>query len=65
MAKKWYTSKTIWAGVITILVTMYIGLDAGLNESFGKDLPNIPVWIFTALGAMGLYGRTKANTRIE
>ena len=63
--KKWYTSKTMLAGILTILITAYMGLDTLLNAEAIGNLPDIPVIAFTILGALGLYGRTKANTRIE
>jgi len=53
------------AGILTILITAYMGLDTLLNAEAIGNLPDIPVIAFTILGALGLYGRTKANTRIE
>lgn len=57
--KKWYQSKGVWAGVVTVLVGTY----ASAATQFG--LPAIPDWIFTLLGAAGLYSRVVAKTEIK
>lgn len=56
--KAWYTSKTIWAGAIAALIGLYNAIGAV------KHLPPIPDWIFTILGAIGIYGRVTADTKI-
>ena len=52
------------AGVITILVTLYMGVDSLLNAQMLGDLPDIPAVVFTILGALGLWGRASANTKV-
>lgn len=69
--KKWYQSKTIWAGAIAVLVALYNSAQAalsgqcGVEGSFCINLPLIPDWIFGILGALGIYGRAGATTAIK
>lgn len=56
--KPWYQSKTIWAGIVAALVGVYNSIAAV------KALPPIPDWIFTILGAIGIYSRVTADTKI-
>lgn len=56
--KPWYQSKTIWAGVIAALVGVYNSVAAV------KALPAIPDWVFSLLGAIGIYSRVTADTKI-
>ena len=56
--KKWYQSKTI----ITSIVTAVIGLYMSLQPQLGW--PTIPEWIFAILGAIGVYSRVSATTKI-
>lgn len=58
-SKKWYASKTIWAGVVAVLIAAY---NTG-STSFGW--PPVPDWVFTLLGAIGIYGRKTADTKIS
>jgi hypothetical protein len=57
--KKWWQSKTVWAGVVAVILAAY-GTAA---SQFG--LPPIPEWVFGILGALGIYGRTTASTTIK
>ena len=57
--KKWYASKAIWAGVITVLVASYNAASA----QFG--LPPIPDFVFGILAALGIYGRVASTTVIK
>ena len=63
--KKWWQSKTIWSGIITIVITVYNTVRPLLLENFGVNLPEIPSWIYTILGAIGIYGRVTANKGIK
>jgi uncharacterized membrane protein len=60
--KKWYLSKTVWAGIITALV----GAAQAIGLQFGFDLLANPIAgiVLTILGALGVYGRTTASTVI-
>lgn len=57
--KKWYLSKGIWTGVITAVIGLYLSLAGQFHW------PAIPEWIFTVLGAIGVYSRMAATTKIE
>jgi hypothetical protein len=56
--KKWYQSKTIWAGIAAVLLSAY-GTAA---VKFG--LPAVPEWVYTLLGAIGIYSRVTADAKI-
>lgn len=59
-SKHWYQSKSIWAGVVAVLVGLYNSVGANLHA-----LPPIPDWVFSLLGAVGIYGRAVADKTIE
>ena len=63
--KKWYASKTVWAGVIAVLVSVYNSVGTDLAPVLNFKLPPIPDWVFTLLGAMGVYGRLTADKKIQ
>lgn len=58
--KAWYQSKTIWAAIVTILITAW---NAGVNSIF--SLPVIPDFVYAILGFLGLYSRVTANSVIK
>ena len=58
--KKWYQSKSIWTGVVAVLIGLYGLLQANLIPT----LPPIPEWVFTILGAVGIYTRVVATDKI-
>ena len=68
--KKWYKSKTIWAGVVAVGVAVYNALSGALAAqcniagSICAHLPAIPQWVYGILGAFGIYGRVKADSKI-
>jgi len=62
--KKWYESKTIWSGIIAILIAVYNTIQPLLAQHFGINLPVIPNWVYTILGALGIYGRMSADKKI-
>ena len=57
--KKWYQSKAIWSGVISVIVVAY----NTASMSFG--LPIIPEYVYGILGALGIYSRAIATTTIK
>lgn len=57
--KKWYKSKTIWTGVVAVLLAAY----STASASFG--LPPVPEWVFAILGTLGIYTRATATTKIN
>ena len=70
-SKKWYTSKTIWAGIVGVVFGLYDAATGLLVSGCGLTpqglcvhLPTIPAWVFTTLAAFGIYGRATANTTI-
>jgi hypothetical protein len=58
-SKKWFMSKTIWAGVVGVILAAY----ASASASFG--LPPVPEWVFGILAAFGVYSRSTATTVIK
>ena len=56
--KPWYQSKTIWAGVVAAMLGVYNSIAAV------KKLPPVPDWVYTILGAIGVYSRATADTVI-
>ncbi len=62
--KKWFQSKTIWSALIVALIGIYEIVDAQLGPAFGFNLPEIPSYVLTILGALGIYGRTGAIKKI-
>lgn len=57
--KKWYLSKGVWVGVVTSVMGLYLSLAPQLH------LPAVPEWIFALLGALGVYSRVSADTKIQ
>ena len=58
-SKKWYQSKTVWAGVVSVLIAGY----SAAASAFG--LPVIPEWVFAILGTIGIYSRVTATNKIN
>ena len=56
--KPWYQSKTIWAGIVAGLLGIYNSI------AMAKGLPPCPEWVYTILGAIGIYSRATADTKI-
>lgn len=62
--KKWYQSKGVLTGIVTVLITAYEGTRGMIAPQFGWDLPEIPVFVYTVLGALGIYARKVASKKI-
>jgi hypothetical protein len=58
-SKKWYLSKTIWTGVVAVVLAAY----STASSAFG--LPAVPEWVFGILGAFGVYSRATTTTVIK
>lgn len=58
-SKPWYQSKTLWTAVIGAIVGIYGAI------STIHPLPEIPTWVYTLLGSMGLWGLRTADTKIQ
>jgi len=63
--KPWYKSKTMLSVLVAFVISLYELVDGTLGPQLGFNLPDIPVWIYTMLTALGLYGRKVANKKIE
>lgn len=63
-SKKWYQSKGVWTGIVTVIVGAYETTKVALAPQFGWTLPDIPPLAYTILGALGIYSRAVANTKI-
>jgi len=63
--KKWYKSKAIWAGIITVVVTAYNAAIPEVAAQFQVVLPDIPAYVYALLGILGVYGRKSATTEIK
>jgi membrane protein YqaA with SNARE-associated domain len=63
-SKKWYQSKSKWTAVVTVIIGLYDLIGANLAPVIGWTLPQIPAWVLTILGAMGIYSRVTAEKKI-
>lgn len=61
--KPWYTSKTIWSDVATVIM----GALPLVDKQFGTHITTSPFFATALglLGALGLYGRSTATTTIS
>lgn len=62
--KAWFKSKTVWTGILTVVIAVYQSASPALAGSFGVHLPAIPQWLYAFLGAAGIYSRVTADTKI-
>lgn len=64
--KPWYTSKTVWAALATILVSVLGLFRRGVDPHFVEDFSGWAVSASTLVaGAIALYGRVNATKRIS
>lgn len=61
--KPWYTSKTIWSDIVTVGLA---GLGIADKYVTHGQITGSPFYgmALTFLGAMGIYGRVNADTKI-
>lgn len=61
--KPWYSSKTVWSDIVTILLAILGFVDKTWT---GGHIVSSPFYsmVLAFLGAMGIYGRTTADTKI-
>lgn len=59
--KAWFKSKGVWAGVLTVVFGIYAVVQGQFNL---PDITSFLPFIFTLLGAFGIYGRVKADGKI-
>jgi hypothetical protein len=66
--KKWYKSKTVWAGVAAFLLNGYEIAAQTVAPSFGVVLPPIPPFVLTLLntilGPIVIHGRVTADSKL-
>lgn len=62
--KKWWKSKSIWTGVVTVLIAAYETSQKSLAPQLGYELPEIPSFLYMVLGSMGIYTRAVASTKV-
>jgi hypothetical protein len=62
--KKWYQSKAVLTGIVTVLIGTYETVKVALAPQFGWTLPEIPGIVYTVLGALGIYSRVVAEKKI-
>lgn len=58
--KKWWQSRTVWLGVVTVVIGTYNSVRESLAPAIGFTLPEIPDFVFAILG--GLVGYTRLTT---
>jgi len=62
--KKWYKSRNVWTGIVTVLIGIYSSIDASLAPSLGFNLPDIPEFVYVILGTLGVYTRVTAEKKV-
>lgn len=62
--KEWWKSKTVWTGIVTVLIGLYDSVNGNLAGQFGWNLPEIPTFVYSVLGAIGVYTRAVATKTI-
>lgn len=62
--KKWYQSKSVWGGILSIM-TALITLLASLNVISNDVAVKLCGFLGTVGGAIGIYGRINATTEIK
>lgn len=62
--KIWYKSRGMWAGVLTVLFSVYQLVQANFTNLHLFDITAVLPIIFTVLGALGIYGRKEATGKI-
>jgi hypothetical protein len=62
--KKWFKSKGVWTGIVTVALGAYELARVNLAPQFGWNLPEVPSVVLTVLGTMGVYSRMTADKKI-
>ena len=62
--KPWYKSKGVLTEIVVVLVGTYDMVRSSLAAQLGWNLPEIPPFLFTLLGAFGIYSRVSADKSI-
>ena len=63
-SKKWYSSKTVWSDIVTIITSVVTIFQA--SGTIATPIATQVLAVITAIaGAFGIYGRKVADTTIE
>ena len=62
--KKWWKSKSILNGIVIVIIGTYETVRLSLAPQMGWNLPAIPEFLYVILGAIGIYSRKVADTKI-
>ena len=62
--KPWYKSKAVLSAIVVILIGGYETAKTTLAPALGINLPDIPPFVYSILGALGLWGRLTATQTI-
>lgn len=62
--KKWFESKGIWTGIVTVLIGVYESIRMSLAPELGWNVPVIPEFVYVILGAIGVYARKVADKKV-
>lgn len=64
--KKWYTSKSIWGGIVTVLALALTAFGYGIGADDQAALVDYAVSIGGAVGGLlAIYGRIKASKKVS
>lgn len=63
-SKKWYKSKGVITGIVTVLFGTYEAVKLSLAPQLGWTLPDIPPLVYTILGGLGVYSRVVASSKV-
>lgn len=63
--KKWWKSKSILNGIVIVIIGTYETVRLSLAPQMGWNLPAIPEFLYVILGAIGIYSRKVADTKIS
>ena len=62
--KKWYQSKSILNAIVIVIIGTYETVRMSLAPQFNWNIPAIPEFVYVILGAIGIYTRKIADTKI-
>lgn len=65
-SKDWYKSKTIWAGVVTIISSAAAGFGYPIEADIQSGIIEIVLTIVTSVsGMVAIYGRITADKQVK
>ena len=64
--KKWYQSKSVWGGIVTVLALALTAFGYGIGADDQAALVDYAVSIGGAIGGLiAIYGRVKASKKVS